>query len=297
MPAIPDDVPTLRQYATRWLASTRARVRPRTAYLYDFIVSRYLDALAAIPLPALTRTDVQTLVVDAMLTRGLSVASVKGALVVLTAILAEAVQTDLVPRNVALGLRRRLKSRPVRRPTIYTSDQLALFVSTAERETPALAPLFALCAGAMLRIGEAQGVRGEDLYLSQRQLRVERTIRAGTRVGPTKSGHARVVDLSASCVRLLAPFDGRKGWCFPGRDAGSVISYTTVRLAMHRVCARAQIPPGSPHALRHALASSLAARGVSLPYLMQALGHADVKTTMLYCTHLPQPRPAMLDDL
>src|SRR5690606_18687760 len=144
---------------------------------------------------------------------------------------------------------------------------------TAERLNAKLAPLLALCA-AGLRVGEARAIRGEDLYFERAQLRIERTIQStGNKVGPPKSGHARVVDLPASCLRLLEPFADTRGWCFPGREPGTVVSYTTVNNAMRDICAEAKLPMGSPHALRHAHASTLAAKGVPLLYIQRALGH------------------------
>lgn len=290
---------TFRVYADQWLVRTRIRLRPRTRDLYQFVVGSYLVRLERVPLRKLTRQMISTRVVDPMLAKGLSVGTVKSALIALSSILSEAVADELVAHNVAFGLARRLgRTRPVRPPTIYEPDQVARFLEVAILKKPALAPLFSLCAGAGLRVGEAQGMRGEDLYLERRQLRIERTIRPGSKVGPTKSGHARVVDLPPSCMRLLTPFAGQPGWCFPSElNPGLPICYSTVRAAMREICAEARIPVGSPHALRHALASNLATKGVPILYIQRALGHRDIKTTMHYADHLPMPRPAALDDL
>ena len=44
----------------------------------------------------------------------------------------------------------------------------------------------------------------------------------------------------------------------------------------------------NPHRFRHTFASDMVRAGVSLPALMQLMGHADIQTTMLYVQVTPQ---------
>ena len=46
--------------------------------------------------------------------------------------------------------------------------------------------------------------------------------------------------------------------------------------------------PISPHRLRHTWASELLRCGISLPALMQLMGHADIQTTLVYVQVTPQ---------
>jgi integrase len=288
--------PTFAAYVRRWLPRVRARTRPRTVYLYEFVLARYVEpTIGTRPLADVTRGDVLDLVA-AMQRQGLAPATIKQTLTVLAMVLAEAVDEELVARNVARGLGRRVKAASVRPPTVYTPADVARFMLVAEAEHPALAPLFSLCSGAALRIGEARALRGEDLDLERRTVRVARSVGSGLHVGPTKGGRPRVIDLPASTLRLVAPLT-RRAWCFPGRGGEGVVSYTTVRAAMHTICDAAQIARGAPHALRHAHASALAVAGVPLLYVQQRLGHADIKTTMIYAGHLAAPRPDVLDGM
>jgi integrase len=284
---------TFEAYLRLWLPRVRARTRPRTAYLYDWLIERHLGPLRPKRLRDITRGDVQSIVAH-MQANGLAPATVKQLLTVLGMILTEAVEDELIVRNVASGLAKKIKTRQVRPPTIYQPEQILLFMDAAEVAHPTLAPLFSLCAGAGLRIGEARGIRGDDLDFKARTVRVTRSVR-DNQIGPTKSGEPRTVDLPTSTLRLLEPYQRRVGWCFPGREKGSVVSYTTIRLAMLDVCRRAKLPKGSPHALRHAYASTAVSAGVPLEWVRRALGHKHIQTTMLYCAHLPMPRPALLD--
>ena len=44
----------------------------------------------------------------------------------------------------------------------------------------------------------------------------------------------------------------------------------------------------NPHRFRHTFASDMVRAGVSLPALMQLMGHADIQTTLLYVQVTPQ---------
>jgi integrase len=285
---------TLAHYVARWIPRVRARTRPRTIYLYEWLIARHLAPLLPKKLSAISRLDVQDVVL-AMRKANLAPATIKQALTVLTMILGDAVDDELLARNVAHGIARKIKRQTVRPPTIYAPEQIALFLDTATTTHPELAPLFALCSRAGLRVGEARGLKADDVDFPRQQCRIVRSVRDNTRVGPTKSGRARVVELAPSVLRLLEPYRRRVGWCFPGRDRGTVISYTTVRMAMRAICDQARLPLGSPHALRHAYASGLVQAGVSLEFVRRSLGHQSIATTMLYAAHLPLPRPDVLD--
>jgi integrase/recombinase XerD len=45
-----------------------------------------------------------------------------------------------------------------------------------------------------------------------------------------------------------------------------------------------------PHRFRHTFASDMVRAGISLPALMQLMGHADIQTTLLYVQTTPQGR-------
>src|SRR2546429_6190535 len=46
--------------------------------------------------------------------------------------------------------------------------------------------------------------------------------------------------------------------------------------------------PIYPHRFRHTFASDMIRAGMSLPALMQLMGHADIQTTLLYVLVTPQ---------
>ncbi len=67
------------------------------------------------------------------------------------------------------------------------------------------------------------------------------------------------------------------------RSGGPSALYQNLRSALHRVAGRAGCShPITCHQLRHSYASEMIRLGVSLPALMQLLGHKDIRMTMRY---------------
>ena len=66
------------------------------------------------------------------------------------------------------------------------------------------------------------------------------------------------------------------------RSASRNTFYQTIRHALKKTAERAQCPSATCHQLRHTFATEMVRLGVSLPALMQLLGHKDIRMTMRY---------------
>lgn len=93
---------------------------------------------------------------------------------------------------------------------------------------------------------------------------------------------ARIVELraQASSARLRKS----EGFLLP-RVGGRFALFQTLRLVLADAAKRAgcaDTHPISPHRLRHTWASDLLRRGMSLPALMQLMGHKDIRMTLRY---------------
>jgi integrase len=303
MAAVPRPAPSvisLAEYAHAWLERTAARVRPQSAALYAWILQHYvLPVLGGTALDALTKVDVIDLV-DAVLARGLSPASARGAHATLSALLTDAVDRDVLAVNVALRLprtqRKRLRST-VRPSGAYTERQLALFLETAATIAPELHGLYLAMGKGGLRIGEAIGLQGGDVNWPDRQLTIRRTVRMGGRVGPPKNGKPRTIDLAESLRKVLAiRVQQAHPWIFPGRWPTEPIGYTKARTTQRDIATTAGLPDVGPHGLRRSYASILISRGVPAEYLRRQLGHSPSTDTIRhYGAFLPMERPPLLD--
>jgi integrase len=126
----------------------------------------------------------------------------------------------------------------------------------------AFRPFVGLCAFAGLRLGEAVGVRVEDIDFLRRTLTVARQVqRAGrgqVEIRPPKYGSERVVFLAPGLIDMFAAHVATHcpegGWIFTG-EGDQPPHQNTVG---HRGCRRLQAPPARP---RHFYASGLIASG------------------------------------
>ena len=86
-------------------------------------------------------------------------------------------------------------------------------------------------------------------------------------------------------LRALAPaarWANSTAWLL-ARRAGHDVWYKTLRLALANAATQAGCSCAvTPHELRHSYASEMLRLGVSLPALMQLLGHQDIRMTLRY---------------
>jgi integrase len=154
-----------------------------------------------------------------------------------------------------------------------------------ERATPReWWPLFATLAFTGLRIGEAQGLRGEDVRLSERRI----TVYDGTRRLKT-AGSERDVPIPEPLARLLAEHLTR----YPVGPGDLVFGlpfndYRAARRKFTRSCAMAGLHRITLHDLRHTFAVHAAQSGVPIPRIQKLLGHATVAMAMRYMKHAPE---------
>lgn len=149
-----------------------------------------------------------------------------------------------------------------------------------------------------LRLGELRGLQWGDIDLDRRRLRVART-RTKDGCGEPKSGKGRTVDLPADACDVLASIKpakaGRTALVFPS-PSGGPLDERAVYKACVRASKRAELGRViNPHKLRHTFASHHAMAGTPLPVLQAWMGHADIKTTMIYAHLCPSTAATFAD--
>lgn len=202
---------------------------------------------------------------------------------------------DVLPSNPA--------ARPIRLPRppgLDTPEHLeeleAQRLLRATYGTPGY-PLWRLLLGTGLRVGEALGLRWEDLDRERgratfaEQWSVHERGRA-----PTKTRQPRTVTLTRPVLDALLELPHRTGLLFPGRTSGHPLGRTTVKVWFAAALAAAELSPDlTPHALRHTFASVALARGVPVTDVAQALGHRSPGTTMQVYSHALQQRQGVAE--
>jgi integrase/recombinase XerD len=198
-------------------------------------------------------------------------------------------QAFLRRRPMGLGRPRMVMSRlrvktPKRHIVPLSIDEVARFWSSF-RSTRDLA-IVGLMLLQGLRSAEVLALNRADVLLSEAQIRVR-----------GKGNKLRFLPLAPETVQLLdhylrlerpnpcgtALFVSLKG---PARGARMTLAGLRSLFRYHRRTTGIKL--ANPHRFRHTFASDMVRAGVSLPALMQLMGHADIETTLLYVQITPQ---------
>ncbi|MDP7707502.1 tyrosine-type recombinase/integrase [Mycobacterium sp. TY815] len=196
--------------------------------------------------------------------------------------------------HVQKGSRRneiRLRCEPQRPPQIVTRDEVSQLLEACSmvRDRFLLSLLFETGA----RIGEALGMRHEDLSIANESIRIEP--RHNDNNARVKNWKPRSVPVNRELFTLYADYmDIEYGTIdsdylfvniFRGQR-GHPLTYWTVRELVKRLRRETGLEGFSPHHLRHTFATDLIRRGTDWHVLQLLLGHSSAQTTMSVYGHL-----------
>lgn len=137
-----------------------------------------------------------------------------------------------------------------------------------------------------LRSCEVLALNREDVQLSESQVRV-----------PGKGKKTRVLPLDRDSAKLLdhylclerPPHCGQALFVsLKGPSRGNRMTPAGLRSLFRHHRQTTGVSKANPHRFRHTFASDMIRAGISLPALMQLMGHAQIQTTMVYLQLTPQ---------
>jgi site-specific recombinase XerD len=137
-----------------------------------------------------------------------------------------------------------------------------------------------------LRSCEVLALNREDVQLPESQIRV---LGKGKRI--------RVLPLARESVELLdhylslerPPLCGQALFvCLKGPARGNRMTPAGLRSLFRHHRQTTRVTQANPHRFRHTFASDMMRAGISLPALMQLMGHAHIQTTLVYLQITPQ---------
>jgi len=145
-------------------------------------------------------------------------------------------------------------------------------------------PLVAMLIYTGLRVGEAQGLVGEDVRLAERRV----SIHEGNRHVKTPSS-VRDVPIPEPLAEILGNHFVR----FPAGPADPVFppplgDYRTLRRTWGRICEAAGVHGATLHDCRHTFGVHCAQAGVPIARLQKLLGHATPAMALRYMKHAPE---------
>ena len=184
-------------------------------------------------------------------------------------------------RAVARGLRLR---QPERLVTPLSADQVAKFWGSFHTfRDLALVGLMLLDG---LRSCEALALQLADLELTGSQMRVrgkgnrQRILPLPEEIRGVLEKYLLLERPLTNCSALFV--------CLKGPHRGQPLTAAGLRTLFRHHRRATRIPEAHPHRFRHTFGADMVRDGISLPALQHLMGHAQIRTTMLYVQLAPQ---------
>lgn len=315
-------------YLNDWLESKIKLRAPSTYRLYSWIVKDHIiPHLGKKRLDAVTRPDVQNLITSKVgqrvqprfkpakpnvetsqpvkrranaakekppkvaPTKTLSLSTLRNIRSVLHAAYESAIKDGITARNPAEYID--LPREPKRQPVFLNPIQAASLMKAAKTcETP---ELIAFLLGTGARIGEATGMRWQDVDLTARHARIcgclQRIDGKLVRRATTKTNQDRLLPIGKDLAEALVALKTRQmvdGTTDPDgliflNAYGRRLDNKYVAKILKGVCRTAKVPEVSPHKLRHTVATLALAETGDIHAVQKLLGHQQsALTTDLY---------------
>ncbi len=278
-----------------WIPRILLTLKPSTQSSYRANLRRYvLPWLGDLRLRELRKGEIQAWL-SALSESGLSRQTVKNIWSALSSVLRTAVDWGYIKDHPAHGVR-----FPARQPKnavfIPTPDQLAQILS--ELLEPSYT-LLLLLVGTGLRVGEAVGLRWEDIDLNRKTLTVRRDVWHGQVNSPKYAASERVIPLGPILMQHLArSARDSRSWVFEGNSGKPVDPRNLARRQFHPVLDRLGLARFSWHRLRKLHSTYLGDLSVSPKVLQAQLGHADAALTLnAYAQVVPESQRRAIESL
>lgn len=319
--AVSTDRKTVSTYLHSWLETKGVeQLAPKTLAYYKLMIERHIiPGLGRIELKKLSAQQVQGLLNEKCRpsncdegSPALSPNTVKGIRAVLRSALKDAWRIGLVTENVALKVStpKIVKADPV----YLSSGEVGRLCESAKNHS--IENLIRLALGTGLRVGEATGLRWQDVDVKAGVIRVNVQLQrvAGRLVlRPLKSAASRrVLPLLGSTLEAIVAQKVRQddlltrlssearnplGLVFLN-DEGRPLDPKFVDKHLKRLCLKAKVQEISFHKLRHTAATHMVAAGAPLAVVKDQLGHSSIAlTTGTYAHMVPSAQKEAVEAL
>ncbi|MDR5691900.1 tyrosine-type recombinase/integrase [Agromyces indicus] len=225
--------------------------------------------------------------------QGLAPQTIKTRLINARTVFRAAIVDRKIATDPTLGVRLPQTRKAAQAMKIPTPDEVRGILAAA---APHQRALFAVCAFAGLRLGEASALQVGDIDFMKRTIAIRRqaqkTRGSTLEIRLPKYGSERVVAAADGLLTLLGAhvalhgLQGAPGAFLFASESGGPAAPSTVHHAW--TTARDKVTSGGYHLhdLRHFYASGLIAAGCDVATVQHALGHASATTTLRIYTHL-----------
>jgi integrase len=300
---------TVGGWLSQWHEAKREEVSPKTHERYGEIVSNFLiPALGALPLAKLTPSQIEKAYSDwasggrrDSKPGGLSPRTRRYIHVVLKSALSRAVEQQLLVRNPADILSKRLPKVERREMVTLAPEQSMQFLESIKQTRTYWPVLIALSTG--MRRGEILALRWKNIDFDRGTLRVMQSLeqtKKGLRFKDTKTSKVRAIVVPAYAIEELRRLKRQQ--------AEELLKLGIRQTGETLMCCRADGEPLQPRSLthqftilrkrmkdlprvrfhdtRHTHATQLLADGVHPKVAQERLGHSTITTTMDLYSHV-----------
>ena len=292
---------TLSAYLEQWLENfAKPSVRPGTFASYELNVRRARELLGWLRLDELKAAHIQAAYAT-LLKRGLAARTVWRMHMVLHRAMRQAVLAGIMLRNPVDGVSRP-KARHYEIRTLSIEETQRLFEATKDHRLHAL---WVLLTTTGLRLGEALGLKWEDMDFDMGKLSVRRSLQSEKGVGfvlvePKTARSRRTVYLAPGTIAALKEHRRRQQeerrlardmWqerfdlVFKS-EVGKPMQDGQVSWRFHKALKEAGLPRIRIHDLRHTAATQLLERGVHPKVVQEMLGHSTITLTLDTYSHV-----------
>jgi integrase len=309
------ELETVTQLVDAWLETIiKPNVKPQTYFNYKRSMRDYVvEHIGHIKLAELSSRHVQVLV-NKLVARGLAPGTVRFAYRLLKSALKQAIQWNILSRNVGDGAR--LPRANKAKAKVFTTEEARIFLRAIRGHR--LEAYFAVALSLGLRRGEALGLRWQDVDLEKKQIYIRVNLQLIERrmilsTPKTESSEAPlslpaplIAQLKAHKIRQieerLQQGDKWKDWegaglLFTWSD-GRPISGAVMLHKLRAILAKAGLPRLTIHELRKSCATLLHAQGVPDKEIQMIMRHSSINTTRsLYIQAVESIQRAALDNL
>jgi integrase len=346
-PEAPRVVPTFHEFASEWFDSKRRELRSNTIADYSWrLTNHLLPYFAAYPLSRITIHEVdryrQAKVREGAYRReamkqaarepdrdrrarklqaarelpGPEAESINKTLMLLSAVLEQAAEYELIGRNLAAGKRRRLRTTKPRRSYLDSAEQIAALLDAAGKLDRLAArghpghrhirrrAMLAMLTFAGLRLGELLALRWRDVDLSNGRLRIaDAKTAAGVRdvhLLPALRDELAAFKASANPRAEALVFPTTSGKQIGASNLRRRVLAPAIDLANVRLAEAGESPlPAAltPHSLRRTFASVLYALGRTPPVVMAEMGHTGPQLALAIYAHAMSREEGQLEAL
>jgi integrase len=291
-------------YLDQWLAVyAPSRVKPSTAQRYEELIRLHIKpAVGAEQLKKLRPLDIERCY-QAVLAKGLSLATAQRVHALLHLALSQAVRWQLIFRSPVEAVDPPRPSKvETRTPTV---EELAVLLTAADKTQ--LGAYFRFAALTGMRRGEILALRWQDVDFERQTVMVRGSVRrlgkgrGMVRLTPKRQSSIRKLTLPAPAMEILTQQRWRQlrdasklGQDY--EDAGIVFANHLggyrdpdhVTRVWGKVAESVGLAEIRLHDLRHALATRLLELGVHAKVVQEILGHSSYTTTMNIYSHVTQ---------